>query len=283
MLGYTGRLQGVGMVNLGIQKARYRGISRDGRTGIVTSSSDDPWLYNASIGLDLTKSISIYAGTEKGLEDSGTAPENAVNRNDQLPATLSRQYEAGLRWKFTGGQLVVNAFQITKPYFSFDQTRLFTEVGTIRLRGIEASLSGHFGKRLQIVAGAVATQPRVIERLPGVGERPAGFPSLFAKVDVNYRTDIFGGLTPTATLSHTGKRAVSAGPLASLGNQQLLVAGYTTLDLGLRQSFKLGNVPMSFRALMWNVFDAASWKVVGPNSLTMEERRRFNLTVTADF
>ena len=283
MVGYTGRLQGVGMVNLGIQKARYRGTSRDGRTGIVTSSSDDPWLYNMSIGFDLTHAISIYAGTEKGLEDSGTSPENAVNRNEQLPATRSTQYEAGVRWKFTGGQLAVNAFQITKPYFSFDQNRVFTEVGTIRLRGVEASLSGHFGKRLQLVAGAVATQPRVIDRLPGVGERPAGFPSLFAKVDVNYRTDIFGGLTPTATLSHTGKRAVGASPLASLGNQQLMVPGYTTLDLGLRQSFKLGTVPMSFRALMWNVFDAASWKVVGPNSLYMEERRRFNMTVTADF
>ena len=283
MLGYTGKLEGVGMVNLGIQKARYRGTSRDGRTGIVTSSSDDPWLYNATIGFDLTESISIFGGTEKGLEDSGTAPENAVNRNEQLPATRSTQYEAGLRWKFSGGQLAVNAFQITKPYFSFDQNRLFTEVGTIRVRGVEASLSGHFGKRLQIVAGAVATQPRVIDRLPGVGARPAGFPSLYARIDANYHTDIFGGLTPTATLSHTGKRAVGAAPLASLGGKQLMVSGYTALDLGLRQSFKLGNVPMSFRALVWNVFDAASWKVVGPNSLYMEERRRFNMTVTADF
>ena len=283
MLGYTGKLEGLGMVNLGVQKARYRGTSRDGRTGIVTSSSDDPWLYNATIGFDLTKAISIYAATEKGLEDSGTAPENAINRNEQLPATLSKQYEAGVRWKFSGGQLAVNAFQITKPYFSFDQNRLFTEVGKIRLRGVEASLSGHFGKRLQLVAGAVATQPRVVDRLPGVGERPAGFPSLYARIDVNYRTDIFGGLTPTATLSHTGARAVGASPLASLGGKQLMVPGYTTLDLGLRQSFKLGTVPMSFRALMWNVTDAASWKVVGPNSLYMEERRRFNLTVTADF
>jgi iron complex outermembrane recepter protein len=283
MLGYLGKVQGLGTINLGLQKARYRGSSRDGRTGVVTRSNDDPWLYNASIGLELTDSLSIFAGTQKGLEDSGTAPESAVNRNEQLPATRSSQYEAGVRWKFAGGQLAVNAFQITKPYFSFDQTRNFTDVGTLRLRGVEASLSGHFGKRLAVVAGAVATQPRVIDRLPGVGERPAGMPSLFAKIDVNYRTDIFGGLTPTATVSHTGARAVSAGSLVSLGGQQLMVPGYTTLDLGLRQSFKLGKVPMSFRALMLNVTDAATWKVVAANTLLPEERRRFNLTVTADF
>lgn len=283
LLGYTGRLQGVGLVNLGIQKARYRGTSRDGRSGLITSTSDDPWLYNASIGLDVSPSLAIFVGTEKGLEDSGTAPESAVNRNEQLPATRSVQYEGGMRWKFTGGQLVVNMFQITKPYFSFDQNRTFSEVGTIRLRGIETSLSGHFGKRLQIVAGAVATQPRVINRRPGVGERPAGMPSLYVKLDANYHTDIFGGLTPTATFSYTGRRAVGASALASLGGKQLMVPGFASLDLGLRQSFKLGDTPMSFRALVYNVFDAASWKVVGPNSLLMEERRRFNLTVTADF
>ena len=188
-----------------------------------------------------------------------------------------------MRLKFPAGQLVVNAFQITKPYFSFDANRDFTRGGQVRHRGVEASLNGHFGKRLQVLLGAVAMQPRVIDRLPGVGERPAGTPSLFARMDVNYRTDIFGGLTPIATLSYTGKRAVSSRPLATLGDRQLMVPGYATLDLGLRQSFKLGSVPMSFRALIWNVFDAASWKVVGPNSLYMEERRRFNMTVAADF
>lgn len=282
-IGYLGKVEGLGMINLGLQKARYRGSSRDGRTGIVTRSNDDPWLYNASLGLDITPSLAIFAATQKGLEDSGTAPENALNRNEQLPATRSVQYEAGMRWKFAGGQLAVNAFQITKPYFSFDPLRNFTQVGTLRLRGLEGSLSGRFGKRLSVVAGAVATQPRVLDRQPGVGERPAGMPSLNARIDLNYRTDIFGGLTPTATLSHTGARAVSVGPQASLGGKQLMVPGYSTLDLGLRQSFKLGKVPMSFRALMWNVFDAATWKVVAANTLLMEERRRFNLTVTADF
>ena len=153
----------------------------------------------------------------------------------------------------------------------------------MRVRGLEGSLSGHFGKRLTVIAGAVATQPRVLDRQSGVGERPAGMPSLYARVDLNYRTDIFGGLTPTATISHTGARALSAGPLASLGGKQLMVPGYTTLDLGLRQSFKLGKVPMSFRALLWNVTDTATWKVVAANTLLIEERRRFNLTVTADF
>jgi iron complex outermembrane recepter protein len=128
LLGYTGKLAGVGSINLGLQKARYRATSRDGTSGIETLSRDDPWLYNASLGIDLTSHLSAYIGTEKGLEDSGSAPENAANSNEQLPSTRSTQYEGGLRWRFPGGQLVVSAFQITKPYFAFDTGNAYVGV-----------------------------------------------------------------------------------------------------------------------------------------------------------
>ncbi len=269
LLGYTGKLEGLGTINLGVQKARYRGTFGDGRTGIVTTSRDDPWLYNATLGLELGPAISLYIGTEKGLEDSGAAPENAVNRAEQLPPTRTTQYEGGLRWKFHGGQLVVNAFQITKPYFTFDTTGNFTQLGQVRHRGVETSLSGKFGKRLTVVAGALAMQPRVTG-----GGRPVGTPSLFARADINYRTDLLGGLTPLATLVHTGSRPVNA---------QLTLPGLTTLDLGLRHQFHIGSVNASFRGVVQNVFDTASWKVVAANTLYSDEHRRFTLSLTADF
>lgn len=290
--GYLGKLQGVGVINLGVQKARYRATFRDGRTGLLTTSRDDPWLYNATLGIDLTRSVSIYGGTERGLEDSGAAPENAANRNAQLPATRSTQYEAGVRWKFHGGQLAVNAFQITKPYFTFADDGLaatpdpFVQVGQVRHRGVEASLSGQFGKRLNLLAGVVAMQPRVTGALVSqglLGERPAGTASLYARIDANYRTDLLGGVTPTLALVYTGERALGARPLASLGGRQLMVPGFAALDLGLRQHFTLGKTSVSYRAVVHNVADARSWKVVAANTLYPEERRRFEVTFLVDF
>lgn len=286
MLGYLGRIEGVGRLNLGLQKARYRASFRDARTGVETLSRDDPWLYNATLGVDLTRTLSVYAGTQAGLEDSGVAPENATNRNEQLPATRTKQVEAGLRWKFAQGQVAANLFQITKPYFLFDAAGAFTRLGEVRHRGVELSMSGHFGPRFNLLAGAVLMQPRVTGEAirQGLhGERPTGTPSVYAKVDANYRTDIFGGLTPTATLTYTGPRAAGSRPQASLGGRQLMVDGFAALDLGVRQQFRLGKVPASFRFVVLNVFDAASWKVVAPNTVYAEERRRINLTVTADF
>lgn len=283
MLGYLASLDGIGSINLGVQKARYRASAQRGSDGLRTRSRDDPWLYNATFSASLGRNVSAYVATQKGLEDSGVAPESAVNRNEQLPATRTRQYEAGVRFKLNGTQLVTSVFEITKPYFASVAGDIFAEVGKVRHRGVEASLAGHVGKRLNLLAGAVAMQPRVSG--PAVsegmlGKRPAGTPSLYAKIDANYRTDIFGGLTPTAALTYTGRRAVGS---RVVDGRQLTVAGYAALDLGLRQQFRIGKVPASFRFLAYNVFDTKSWKVVAPNTIYMDERRRYNLTLTADF
>ena len=147
-------------------------------------------------------------------------------------------------------------------------------------------MAGHFGNRLNIVAGAVAIKARVsgLARDAGlVGARPAGTPSLYARLDLNYRTDIFGGLTPTASVIYTGRRALGSRPLPSLGGKQLMLPGAATLDLGLRQQFTFGGTPVSFRALLNNVLDKKAWKVVAPNTMYADERRRFTLVLAADF
>ena len=62
-----------------------------------------------------------------------------------------------------------------------------------------------------------------------------------------------------------------------------MLPGMAMVDLGLRQQFKVGKVPASFRAVMQNVFDKHAWKVVAPNALIIDERRRFTLALAADF
>ena len=71
--------------------------------------------------------------------------------------------------------------------------------------------------------------------------------------------------------------------MTTLGNRQLSVPGYATVDLGVRQQFSIGSVPVSFRFVLQNVLDAATWKVVAANTLSIEERRRFTLSLAADF
>ena len=282
MLGYIGKLQDVGVINLGLQRARYRADFYDATRDLTTSTREQAWLYNATVGVPITNAISVYLGTERGLEDSGVVPESAANRNEQLPATITTQYEGGVRWKFRGGQLAVNAFQITKAYFARVNT-VYVDVGDVRHRGVEASLSGHFD-RLTLLAGAVVMQPRVVGPAVDagqIGRRPVGTPSIYARLDANYRTDIFGGLTPTLSVVYTGSRAVGSRPRAD--GSQLMLPGAATVDVGARQQFKIGKVAASVRVVVQNVFDKPAWKVAGDNTLTIDERRRMTATLAADF
>jgi iron complex outermembrane receptor protein len=287
MIGYIGHQDGLGVINIGLQRARYRADFHDAGLDQSNTRRDAAWLYNAAIGVDLTHSLSLYAATQRGLEDSGTAPETALNRNEQLPATRTTQYEGGLRWKFPKGQLVLNAFQITKPYFSFDSAGFFRRVGTVRHRGIEASITGRFlHDRLSLLAGAVLMKPRVSGPLVDagqLGDRPAGTPPIYARIDASYRTDLFGGVTPTIAFTYTGREAVGSKPRASLGGEQLSLPGKAAVDLGLRQQFKIGKVAASYRVVVMNVFDARSWRVVAADTMIMGEPRRVIATIAADF
>ncbi len=285
LLGYQARLAGLGQVNFGLQRARYRASYFDARTGLFSFSRDDAWLYNASLALEIAEGLEVFAGTQKGLEDSGAAPDNAINRNEQLPTTRSTQYEGGLRWNFGKHHLVISGFQITRPYFSFDATNRYTAVGDARYRGAEFSFAGHFD-RLKVLAGAVAMKPEVSG--PGrnaglVGQRPAGTPTLYARTDLQYRTDILGGLTPTITFIYTGRRALGSSPVASLGGKQAMLDSFVSLDLGLRHQFKIGQFPVSARAQMQNIFNNQGWKVIASNTLQAEEHRRLTLYLAADF
>jgi len=286
MLGYIASRGGT-VANLGLQRARYRASFHNAATGLTTEREDHLWLYNATLGFDVAKGLSLYAATQRGLEDSGTAPANAINANEQLPATRTTQYEAGIRWKFATGQLVVNAFQITKPYFSFDSGGFYRAVGRVRHRGIEASLAGHFiDNRLNILAGAVIMQPRVSG--PGVtageiGDRAAGVPPVYVRVDASYRTDFLGGVTPTFALIYTSRQAIGSKPQASLGGEQLTLPAKALIDLGVRQQFKIGSIPASYRVVVQNVFDTPNWKVVAANTAIMGDRRRVVATIAADF
>lgn len=286
MLGYVGNLDGFGRINLGVQKARYRGSQRHGDTQLVDRSSADPWLYNAGLLVDVSSALSAYLATQRGLEDSGIASEHATNRNEQLPATKSTQYEGGLRWNFGTGQVVLSAFQITKPYFSYDANRNFVVLGHQRHRGAEVSVSARYKSRLKVLLGAMLMDPVVTG--PGreaglVGPRPTGVPEIFVRADTSYRTDLPGNLTLTASIEYKGSNPATAALIDHLGDRQAMVPSFVSLDLGARQSFNINKVPISLRVLVQNVFDRGGWHVPAPDVLLPKYRRGVLAVISADF
>jgi iron complex outermembrane receptor protein len=185
------------------------------------------------------------------------------------------------------GQLVVSAFQISKPYFSFDADRRFTRLGTVRHRGVEASLSGHFlDDRLYLLAGGLVMKPQVSG--PGreegvVGSRPVGTRPRQFRLDANYRTDLWDGFTPTLSVIYFSKTAAQSSPLPGPEGGQLMLASRSSIDIGARQPVRLGRYPAMIRFKVENVLDTARWLVVASNTFFPADRRRISASLLVDF
>lgn len=279
-LAWEGRWKSVGEASLGVQKTDYRKtIALPG--GVApTSTRDQPWLFNASAAAHLTGRIALYAGYTRGLEESGTAPNNAANRNEALPAIRTRQTDAGVRWAINERmKLVAGAFDVRKPYFNTDEANRYVILGDVRHRGLEFSLAGNPVDSLSLVAGAVLMQPRVTGEavdLGRVGSRPLNQSAQILRGNVEYRPGFLRGLSFDAAVSHFGKRAASRDNVVTL-------PAYDVVDLGVRYRFKIGRSPATLRLQVQNVGNTFYYDIDGSNTYSLTDRRRASFYLAADF
>src|SRR4029453_5206223 len=120
--------------------------------------------------LGLGQRCTVFASYSRGLEEAGIAPENAVNRREAAPLILSTQVDAGLRYVVKEGvNAVLGFFEIEKPFFGLSQANVFTELATVKHRGIEFSIAGEVLSGLNVVAGYVYLDPRLTGDAVGDG------------------------------------------------------------------------------------------------------------------
>ena len=285
-IGYEGRWLGVGELTLGLQKTDYRKDSHIPGLATITTE-DDPWLVNAALALQVTDKLVAYAGYTTGLEESGTAPANAVNRNEAPPALRTSQRDAGLRYAITPKlNLVAGVFDVQKPYFNLDPDKLFRQLGEVRHRGVELSLAGQPIDGLSMVAGAVLLDAQVsgeAVELGIIGGKPVGTASRFAKLNLDYRLPSFEPLSLDLGINHQTGKVASSKAYAELGGEQLRTDAITTVDLGARYRFKLAGKAATLRGQVTNLFDAYAWNVSSNASFRFIDTRRFLLNLAADF
>ena len=256
-IGYEGRWDGVGELSLGLQRSDYRKrIGLPDRPPVETR--DRPLLVNVNAAISLSSRLALYGGHVTGLEESGIAPENAGNRNEALPAIRTRQFDAGLRWQAIGDmRLVAGLFQVSKPYFNLDGTGRFRALGSVRNRGVEASLAGPVTPRLTIVAGAVLLSPRVdADGLTGVGPRPVGAVSRRLSFSADWRPPQTPGLSLDLNIDHQSAQTATVSNLAEIPAQ-------TFVDIGGRYAFKLGGKPATVRVQVENLLGLSGYELFG--------------------
>ena len=269
----------VGELGLGVQRARVRREAFDAATETSVSSDDTTTLYNASAALSLGSRFTVFASYSRGLEEGGIAPENATNRREAAPLILSEQVDAGVRYLITpSASALVGVFEIEKPYFGLSSTNLYTELATVRHRGVEVSVAGEITEGLNLVAGYVYLDPELIG--PAVDEGtlgpvPVGPIPHVATLDVSYGPERWNGF------ALEGGAEYHSSYIASQDNV-LTVPSATEIDLGFRYRFEIGNAPVSVRIQAMNIADDRTWRVISSGEARMTDGRRYSLTFTTD-
>ncbi|HEU0097636.1 MAG TPA: TonB-dependent receptor [Allosphingosinicella sp.] len=284
-IGYELRWPGVAELSLGVQKTDYRKtVLIPGRPAIVTR--DGPWLYNGTAAIHLADGLVAYAGYTRGLEESATAPPNAVNRNSAPPALRTSQRDAGIRYAILPRlSLVAGVFDVRKPYFNVDSDRVYRELGTVRHRGIELSLAGQPADGLSVVAGAVLLDADVSGEaadLGLIGPKPVGTARRTIRANFDYRLPFFDRVSVDLGITHQAGKVASTLEYAELGGRQLTTAPLTILDVGARYRFRAGSARATLRAQVTNVFNRYGWNVSASSSFRFIDARRLLLTLAAD-
>ncbi|MDG5495685.1 TonB-dependent receptor [Niveispirillum sp. BGYR6] len=273
-LEWAGRLD----TSVGVQKARYRKQSRTGAAAPARGGSD-PWLYNALVAWRFDGDITAYASYARGLEEAGSPPVTAINRNSLLPAVLTTQRELGVKLPLGPLNLTSSLFDVRRPYAGLDGNDRYGFLGQVRHRGLEASVTGQPLPGLSLVLGAVlldpvVTGPEVREGL--IGRRPVGQRRLHWQASLDYAPPGWEGGSLDLVIDH---RSATTARRDNLANAPAV----TVVDLGLRQELALFGQDATLRAQLLNLFNADGWDVVDDGEYSAIDRRAWRVALSTRF
>lgn len=275
-LAYDGRWKNVGEISFSISKARFRKETDvPGETAAITRSS--PLLYNATAAADLTKSIIVYAGYARGLEENGVAPDSAANRKQPLPAIITQQKDAGIRFSITKKiKAVAGVFDLSKPYFGFDSANVYRQVGTVESKGAEFSVSGSVTPRLDLVAGGMLLDPKVTasSATGDIGSKPVGLPTHLLIANANWKSPL-KGLELDVALQHRGRTPATTDNLVFMPPR-------ARVDVGSHYRFRLASRNATFRLQVVNLFNNEGWGLAGSGVYTGSSGRYVQGYLTVD-
>lgn len=269
-LAYQVYWSGLGELGLGIQKTSYRKtFEKPGNATARTGSS--PTLFYANAEFFLSRRLAFFAAMTRGLEETGIAPDNAVNRGAALPAARTRQVDGGIKYALANDlNLVASVFDVRKPYFNLDSNNVFMDLGEERHKGLELSLTGKLTYRLSIVTGAVlmdarVTGPAVMEGK--IGKKPINSAPRLIRLSAEYALPGLDGFSLDGGLDYDGRRIASA-------DNAVKLPARTILRAGARYHFRINGLSAEFRFLVDNITDQFSWALTSGGGFKPDVGRR---------
>ena len=261
-------------VLVGARKSIYKEFTvADGQTYKAT-----PLSLSGGLVIKPVDWVSLYGTYIEGLESTPPAPLTAANASEQLGASKSTQYEAGIKIKPRRGLLfTASYFDIARELTYTNSANVFVKDGRATYRGLETSLTGQVTNDLSIYASALflsAKQGQTSDPAL-IGNRIENTAKTTWSVSAQYKLDtLVPGLAITGGAFHVGDRATSP-------QNTLFLPGYTTFDLGGSLAADIGGRELTFRVYGENITGERYFASTGSNYIAFGVPPSIKFSVTA--
>jgi iron complex outermembrane receptor protein len=276
----------------GVRKSDYTESSLD--TGAVTFQ-DKPASMSYGVVVKPRRWMSVYGTYIEGLESTPAAPILAANFGAQLPATDSKQREAGIKIEPHAGLLVQAAyFNIERGSAFINGANLYVLDGRAQFRGVEFNITGEVtsdwslyatgqfldakqisGEETRVVADPVTGGVIVVPTV--VGRRIENSPERTFSLASEYRlSGLIPGFSVNGAAYYLSERAVNQ-------FNQAYIPGYTLFDLGAAYTGTLAGYEATMRVTGQNISNKKYFSSTGGNIVAQGPPRMMKFSVTMRF
>jgi iron complex outermembrane receptor protein len=250
----------------------------------ATTSAYDVRRFTPSVGLSrrLGRDVSVYASYAQSLEQGATPPVSATNPTaTPLGPVGSDQFELGVKAQVGRFTATAAVFHLRRDYqgasaLADGVTPGFVEDGKQVHTGVEATLSGRVARGWNVIAGATWLDAKIRDATGFAinGNTPDGVAKFQTTLFVEH--EAVKGLFLNAGLFHASGREIEVP-----NNRQ--IAGFTTVDAGVRWVGDVAGRKLSVNANVENVLNERYWGGEYFGILSLGVPRQFKLTVSTGF
>jgi outer membrane receptor protein involved in Fe transport len=220
---------------------------------------DDNFSPTYGVSYQPTDALSFYAARAEALTRGSAVQDGYDNAGDFLAPLKTQQNEFGVKYKFDNMFVTVSYFDMIQPNYidvvsSGTFGKSYAMDGENRYKGTELSITGQIATKWNLFGG---TQYLDAKQRKTAGGKNDGMPT-----DGSSRWSGILGLEykPSENTSIMGRmNYVGTGSFVASNRRVLDIPSHTTFDIFTSYKTTIGNQPVKFNAICYNVTNDSHW------------------------
>ncbi|RZF64008.1 TonB-dependent siderophore receptor [Sphingomonas populi] len=244
---------------LGARYTTYRLLDTDGNAATNSGYRTSAVTPTFALIYKPTAYASLYASYVEGMEPGSRVGATYANVGEVLKATVSKQYEAGVKYEHGGLSLAGAAFRIERAATIdrlTDGKRFLSQDGLTVYQGVEASAAYDVSRTLRVGLGAIHLDPRIRRVSPDNADLAGNIPGQAARWQVTANADYSFAAVPGLSV-HGNFRYFGKAPTDD--TDRLYIPGRTLANFGLQYATVIGGQNVLLTGNVNNLFDKKYW------------------------